>query len=87
MITDVFFMLMVALLPGLAFSYVLFDKGQILERILFSICLSMSMLTIFFLNLNAFLGVPVSLINVAIVSAMLTIPSVAYFFYKHKKFK
>jgi len=87
MITDIFFILMAALLPGLVFSYVLFDKGQIFERILFSICLSMSMLTIAFLNLNAFFGVPVSLTNVAVVSVALTIPSAAYFFHKHKKFK
>lgn len=71
--------LFVLFLPGLSWSFVLFDKEQIdiLERIAISFGLSMGMLPISILSLNL-AGLTINVVNVSIVLAVLTAVPVAF---------
>jgi len=75
----VFGFLVVFFLPGFAWTFVMFRKLNLAERIAFSIGISIALVTLSVLGLNLAFGVRISAVNALLTIALLTvIPTIWY---------
>lgn len=70
--------ILIAMLPGVIASFLIFENISLIERIVLSFGLSISFLLIILLNLNAFYHIPINLENVLMISLILILLLVIY---------
>ena len=77
----------VLFIPGFAWSYIFFGKGEIdlIERIALSFGLSIALIPLTVFWLNWLLHVPINLTNVTIIVVVLTVIPLIHFYLKHRK--